>query len=71
VALTWSTLDQERVADKGESSALLAWNEDLPAVAETEDLSQSDPGLPRWLVDAAALAGRPEHAGPPANAKDL
>jgi ferric-dicitrate binding protein FerR (iron transport regulator) len=69
VALTWSTLDQERAADKGDSSALVAWNQELPAVAESEDLSVSDPGLPPWLVDAAALAGRPEHAGQPA--KDL
>jgi hypothetical protein len=69
VALTWSTLDQERAADKGDSGALLASNEDLSAVAESEDSSLSDPGLPPWLVDAAALAARPEHAGQPA--KDL
>jgi anti-sigma factor RsiW len=67
VALTWSSLHQEREAEKDDTSGLLAWNEDLPVPAETEDAS--DTGLPPWLVDAASLAGRPEHAGVPA--KDL
>jgi hypothetical protein len=67
VALTWSTLDQERATDKGESSALLAWNDDVPTPAESEDTSEL--GLPPWLVDAASLASRPERAGVPA--KDL
>jgi hypothetical protein len=67
VALTWSSLYQEREADKDDGSGLLALNEDVPAPAETEDAA--DTGLPPWLVDAASLAGRPEHAGVPA--KDL
>jgi hypothetical protein len=64
VALTWSKLHQEREADKDEASGRLAWNEDLPIPPETDDTS--DLGLPPWLVDAASLAGRPEHAGGPA-----
>ena len=64
VTLAWSTLRQEREADKDETSALLALNDDLPTPAESDD--SADAGLPLWLLDAASLAGRPDHAAAPA-----
>jgi hypothetical protein len=64
LTLAWSTLRQEREADKDETSALLASNDDLPALSESDD--SVDSGLPLWLLDAASLAGRPDHAAAPA-----
>jgi ferric-dicitrate binding protein FerR (iron transport regulator) len=64
VTLAWSTLRQEREGEKDETTALLAANDDLPALSESDD--SADAGLPLWLLDAASLAGRPNHAAPPA-----
>jgi hypothetical protein len=64
VALAWSTLHEERGLERDDSSALVAWNDDLPASSETDDAS--DLALPPWLIDAATLSIRAVEGGKPA-----
>jgi anti-sigma factor RsiW len=64
VTLAWSTLRQEREGDKDETGALVVANDDLPTFSESDEAA--DTGLPLWLLDAASLAGSPNHAVTPA-----
>jgi hypothetical protein len=72
VLLAWSKLRLEGAADEGQPrNDLLVWNDEAPvppdveSTAADEPENTSDPGLPAWLLDAASLAGRPEHETEP------
>jgi hypothetical protein len=64
VTLAWSSLRQEHEVDRDETTALLAANDDVPALSDSDD--NADTGLPLWLLDAATLGGRPDHTAAPA-----